>query len=776
MTSLTTHIPGFPRIGANRELKWALEKYWKKSISADELLATAASLRLRHWQEQADAGLSFVATNDFSLYDQMLDTACTFGIIPQRFGWTDGNIDLDRYFTLARGNQEHHALALTKWLDTNYHILVPELSDAVPFRLDASRILSETKEALAHGFRPKPVLIGPATLLSSARPADVWDCRQPFSRLDELLPLYAQLLNELSNAGVEWVQIDEPILCTDLSIAQNEALAKSYAYLAEKCPDTKILLASYFGKLSNNLNRMLTLPVAGWHIDAVNAPEDALTAANYLPAGRILSLGLIDGRNVWVNDLDTSSKFLEKVRAIVPEDSIWVSSSCSLQYVPHSLANERHLSPDLRSWLSFASEKLTEIYLLSTVFCNQRDDASFAKNARIIASRKHAEGTFIAAVRDRCQNELPKLNLKRPPFEQRQHAQLQHLQLPLIPTTTIGSFPQTDDIRQQRAKFRSGEITDQQYESFLQQKTRECIQIQLSLGLDVLVHGEFERNDMVEYFAEGLDGFAVTSFGWVQSYGSRCTKPPIIWGDVQRPHPITLAWTDFAQSLTDKPVKGMLTGTTTILQWSFLRDDLPRTQISQQIALALRDEILDLESAGVKIIQLDEAALREGLPLRKDERDAYLSESRDSFLISTSGVRDDTQIHTHMCYSQFDTIFQTIIELDADVISIETTRNRMALLDTFQQQNYPNDIGPGIWDIHSPRVPSILEMVKLLEKALQYIPAERLWANPDCGLKTRGWPETISSLDNLVTATHIIREQLTQQTDNNHSTQSFIKE
>jgi len=760
MTTLTTHIPGYPRIGANRELKWALEKYWKNTITADELLETASQLRQRHWQQQHEAKLSFVATNDFSLYDQFLDTACTFGIIPERFQHDGGKLDLDLYFTLARGNQQHPALALTKWLNTNYHILVPEVSDNVPFRLDAQRILDEAQQALDLNYNPKPVIIGPVTLLSIARPATPDDEQTPLKRLGEILPLYAQLLKQLADLGVEWLQLDEPILSTDISVAQSDALATAYQYFAEQAPEIKILLASYFGKLSNNLNRCLTLPVAGLHFDAVNSPEDCLTAARYLTDDRILSIGIIDGRNIWLNDLTKSSDYIQKIRETIPDHRLWLSSSSSLQYVPHSLNKENNIPAEILPWLSFAEEKLGELTLLANAFSKNKDSSAFEKNQAILKSRQQTTGTIIPSVRKRVKNELPTLNLKRPPFAQRQLAQKESLNLPLIPTTTIGSFPQTKDIRQQRAAFRNGKISHAQYETFLQQKTRDCIHKQEQLGLDVLVHGEFERNDMVEYFASGLEGFCVTDYGWVQSYGSRCTKPPIIWGDVHRPRPITLAWSKFAQSCTDKPVKGMLTGTTTILQWSFLRNDLPRTLVSQQIALALRDEILDLEKHGINIIQLDEAALREGLPLREDERQAYLDESRDSFLISTSGVSDSTQIHTHMCYSQFDAIFETIIELDADVISIETTRNRMALLDTFSKHGYPNQIGPGIWDIHSPRIPSTEEMVELLKKALHYIPAERLWANPDCGLKTRAWKETLASLENLTKATKLVRESL----------------
>lgn len=760
MENITSHIPAYPRIGANRELKWALEKFWNKEISESALRNTSTTLRQRHWKQQADAGLDFVATNDFSFYDQILDTACAFGIISERFGHDAGTVTLDDYFTFARGNQQHHALALTKWLNTNYHILVPEVSDAISFRLDSSRILAEVRDAQALGYQPKPVITGPVTLLSVSRPATEKDLQDTLLRLDELLPLYAELLNQLRDAGVEWVQIDEPILSTDLSTVQNDSLAASYGFFAAQCPGIKLLLASYFGKLSNNLNRALTLPVAGLHIDAVSAPEDTLTAARYITSEQILSVGVVDGRNIWINDLEASQILLEKVLAILPAERVWVSSACSLQYVPHSLAVEKNLPTDLRSWLSFAEEKLSEVNTLAKAFGPAKDLATFSNNKQALQSRRKAADTNVASVRQRVSEQLPQIQLTRPPFAERQKVQQEKLNLPLIPTTTIGSFPQTADIRQARAQFRKGDLSHGQYETFLQQKTRECVEFQDQLGLDVLVHGEFERNDMVEYFASGLEGFAVTDFGWVQSYGSRCTKPAILWGDVHRPQPITVQWTKFAQSLTDKPVKGMLTGATTILQWCFYREDIPRTEVSQQIALALRDEILDLEASGVAIIQLDEAALREGLPLRKDEQQAYLNESRDSFLISTSGVQQSTQIHTHMCYSEFDSIFQTIVELDADVISIEASRSKMALLSTFADRDYPNQIGLGIWDIHSPRVPSTEEMQTLLAASTKHIPLERIWANPDCGLKTRGWPEVSQSLTNLVAATAQTREQL----------------
>lgn len=758
MNQLSTHISGYPRIGAKRELKWALEKYWSQKSTEHDLLDVAKRLRRRHWEEQFEAGLDFVTTNDFSLYDHVLDMACTFGMIPKRFQWAGGDIPLDLYFSLARGNQDSPALALTKWFNTNYHYLVPELSDDVPFSLQADRILAEFLEARDLGYQAKPVIVGPVTLLSLSQPATSKDVKESLERLHELLPFYAELLRKLKQVGAEWVQLDEPVLSTKLNTLQRRGLCDAYKYLAKHTDGINILLATYFGKCAGNANLMLTLPVAGIHADAVSAPEDVLVLARYLKPGMVLSVGLVDGRNIWVNDLKKAKEYLAQVREHVADEKLWLSSSCSLHYVPHTLALEEGIPSQIRPWLSFAREKLAEIVLLSEAFGSRYDEDAFLENQKVLNDRHRVEGVCVKEVRSRVKEEIPQLNLHRTPYRERCVLQAKELGLPLLPTTTIGSFPQTKEVRGRRAQFKKGELSYSQYEGFLREEIRQCIQRQEEVGLDVLVHGEFERNDMVEYFASGLEGFCVTDFGWVQSYGSRCTKPPILWGDVSRGSPITLRWTNYAQSLTDKPLKGMLTGTTTILQWSFIRDDLPRREVSQQIALALRDEVLGLEESGVKVIQLDEAALREGLPLEEGEREGYLEEALESFLITTSVVQDSTQIHTHMCYSQFKEIFQTIIALDADVISIETTRGRMGLLDQFKQSDYPNEIGPGVWDIHSPRVPAEEEMVALLKEALKFIPVDRLWVNPDCGLKTRAWPETMKSLTHLVAAAQTVRE------------------
>jgi len=699
-------------MGARRELKWALEKFWSKRATEEDLLGTAKKLRKQHWDEQHQAGLSYVTSNDFSLYDHILDTSCMFGLISERFGWMGGNVPLDLYFSQARA---------------------------------------------ALGYQVKPVIVGPVSLLSLAVPATSSDESDPLVRLHELLPYYEKLLNELSAAGADWVQIDEPVLNLKLSKLQSEGLIHAYEYLAEHAPGTRLLLASYFGECSHNANLALTLPVAGLHVDAVSSPDDALVFAKYLGAEKVLSVGVIDGRNVWVNDLNQSRKLVELVLEHITDEQLWLASSCSLQYVPHSLEHEESITAQVRPWLSFAREKLGELHVLAEAISSGEVDEALNKHQKRIAERVSVKGVVVEDVRNRVAKELPTLRLQRLPYEERRKIQQETFKLPLLPTTTIGSFPQTREVRVKRAEYKLGDVSELNYVLFIREEIRACIQKQEELGLDVLVHGEFERNDMVEYFASGLEGFCVTDFGWVQSYGSRCAKPPIIWGDVSRANPITLKWTEYAQSLTDKPVKAMLTGTTTLLQWSFVREDISRSEVSEQIALALRDEILDLEKAGVQIIQLDEAALREGLPLSESAREQYLEIAVKSFLISTSGVSAKTQIHTHMCYSEFKDILQAIIDLDADVISIEATRGRMTLLDHFDDRHHVNEIGPGVWDIHSARVPSVDEMVGLLELAMETIPLERLWANPDCGLKTRGWNETLAALSHLVRAAKIVR-------------------
>ncbi|MBK1855589.1 5-methyltetrahydropteroyltriglutamate--homocysteine S-methyltransferase [Verrucomicrobiaceae bacterium 5K15] len=753
---ITTHVIGYPRLGAGRELKWATEKFWRQEISASALQEVGRKLRRRHWQEQQDAGLDFVTVNDFSFYDTTLDTALMFGIVPKRFGASDADRGLSDYFSFARGAEGREPLAMTKWFDTNYHYLVPEIDDDLKFTLHPEKILGELEEAISAGYRAKPTLLGPVSLLSLSRASDPKH-GDPLQHLEQLLPLYGELLEQLSAAGAEWIQLEEPVLADDLSAAQHAAIVRTYMKLGQHKGGSRLLLASYYGSVRGKLNTLFTLPIDGVHLDITEQPEDAVTAARYLPDDKILSLGLVQGREIWAAKLAELREIGEEVLEHIDAERLWLASSCSLQHMPHTLEHESELPSPLRPWLAFAKEKLVELRHLSQALAGSADEAVFAANEEIHRRRALTPGVEVGSLRESYQALDRDEHKRRLPFPQRIPRQQQLLQLPEFPTTTIGSFPQTQEVRSQRAAFRRRKLTAEQYRVFVKDQIRNCIRKQEDIGLDVLVHGEFERNDMVEYFAEGLKGVASSQFGWVQSYGTRCVKPPIIWGDIERPKAITVPWISYAQSLTNRPVKGMLTGPITILQWSFVRDDLPREQVAKQIACAIRAEVLDLERAGTAIIQVDEPALREGLPLRQNEQAAYLSWAADAFKISTSAVAPETQIHTHMCYSEFEDIFQTIIDLDADVISIETTRNRLKLLETFRNHGYPNQIGPGIWDIHSPWVPSVESMTSLLTKATGIIPRENLWVNPDCGLKTRQWKESEASLRNLVVAAEQLR-------------------
>ncbi|MDO5605336.1 MAG: 5-methyltetrahydropteroyltriglutamate--homocysteine S-methyltransferase [Paracoccus sp. (in: a-proteobacteria)] len=735
---------GFPRIGARRELKAATEAYWKGDLDESALLARAADLRRAHWALQRDAGVDVIPSGDFSLYDQVLDTSALLGAVPARFGAVDGRVTLAQYFAMARGTANAPAMEMTKWFDTNYHYIVPELSaDLVP-QLASDKPVAEYLEARAQGIHARPVLLGPVTWLSLGKSKDGVD---PFSLLPAILPVYQQVLSALADAGAEWVQIDEPILVTDLSDAQRAALRDAYATL--KGPE--ILLATYFGALGDNLDLALSLPVAGLHLDLVRAPDqlgDVLTRGT----DKLLSLGLIDGRNVWRADLAAALKIAQAAG-----DHVQIAPSCSLLHVPVDLTQEPDLDDELRLWLAFARQKLAEVAVLTTALNGGDVTAELAANAAASASRAASARIHNPGVKARAAAVTPADLRRQLPYPARQKLQAARLNLPAFPTTTIGSFPQTSEVRRARADHRKGLIPDADYTAFLREATRDCVARQEALGLDMPVHGEFERNDMVEYFGEKLDGFAFTRLGWVQSYGSRCVKPPLIFGDVSRPAAMTVEWSAFAQSLTDRPMKGMLTGPVTILQWSFVRDDQPRAQTCRQIALAIRDEVADLEAAGIRAIQIDEPALREGLPLRRADWDGYLTWAVDAFRLSASPVADDTQIHTHMCYAEFNDIMPAIAAMDADVISIETSRSDMELLGGFADFDYPNEIGPGVWDIHSPRVPSLDDMTTLLRKAASVIPAERLWVNPDCGLKTRGWQETEAALKTLVAAAHALR-------------------
>ncbi|MEK7952632.1 5-methyltetrahydropteroyltriglutamate--homocysteine S-methyltransferase [Luteolibacter soli] len=749
----TTHVSGYPRIGAKRELKQALEAFWGGKLDAAGLDDLAKELRLRHWQEQA--GLSFVTTNDFSLYDGMLDLACTFGAIPERFGPAESPMTLERYFRMARGRSRQGSapdvvpLELTKWFDTNYHYLVPELQPEQSFRFAWDKAVRETKEAIAAGFTPKPVVIGPVTFLALSK----MEGGDPLSLISRLVPVYRELLQALAEAGAEWVEISEPILASRRDEAVLSALEEAWDELRPAAP-LKLLLAVPFGRLGDALPRVCALGFDGLHVDATRAAADLPWLHANFPKDRALSLGLIDGRSIWRADIEVLRALADSFR----EKQLWLGTSCSLQHVPHHLDAETSLDSGLRSWLSFAREKVGE--LIAVAAENAKPDANAAARAALASRRAHP-GVKIRKVRDAVATLDQAAANRGRPLEERLKLQRQTLKLPLFPTTTIGSFPQTAEIRRLRARHRKGELDVAGYEAGLDTATRETIRLQEELGLDVLVHGEFERTDMVEFFGEMLEGIAVTANGWVQSYGSRCVKPPVIWGDIVRPSPMTVDVSAKAQALTDKPVKGMLTGPITILQWSFVRDDLPRALVALQLALAIRQEVVDLEAAGLKFIQVDEPGLREGLPLDAAERESYLDAAVRAFRVSVAGVRDETQIHTHMCYAEFDDVAGAIAALEADVISLEASRSRMEALHAVTAGGIGSDVGPGVWDIHSPRVPSVEEMTALLERAADVLPAERLWVNPDCGLKTRGWEETKASLENLVAAAKALRTKVT---------------
>jgi len=753
MTILATNL-GFPRIGSHRELKVALESYWSGRSIADDLLKTAAALRARHWMLQQKAGIDHIPSNDFSLYDQMLDTIAMLGAVPPRYGHKGGPVPLDLYFAMARGRQDATAMEMTKWFDTNYHYIVPELTAGTAFALSSSKALDEFKEAQYLGITTRPVLIGPVTFLKLAKMRDGSD---RWALLPGLLQVYRQVLDALAEAGAPWVQMDEPVLVSDLDDAARAALATAYAALA-KAP-VKILLATYFGAVGDNLPALAALPVAGVHVDLVRAPEQLEAVCNAIPGTRVLSLGLVNGRNIWKTALTDGEHLIARARAL-HGDALFVGPSCSLLHSPVDLDTETRLDAELRNWLAFATQKLTEIGALAAAANGRRDSEFFKRNAEAVGSRVTSRRIHDPAVKARLAAVTPDMAARKMPFKDRIALQQSLLKLPLLPTTGIGSLPQTSEIRELRAAFKKGALDAASYERQLEEKTAQAMRWQDEIGIDVPVHGEYERNDMVEYFGEQLKGFAFTERAWVQSYGSRCVKPPIIFGDVSRPEPMTVRWTLMAQKYTEKPVKGMLTGPVTILQWSFVRDDQPREQTCRQIALAIRDEVLDLERAGVKIIQIDEAALREGLPIRKSEWRHYLDWAVDCFRLTAGGVKPQTQIHTHMCYSEFNDIIAAVAAMDADVISIETSRSAMELLDAFVSFRYPNDIGPGVYDIHSPRVPTQEEMEDLLHKALKVLSPQQLWVNPDCGLKTRGWKEVEPALVAMVAAARNIRKRL----------------
>jgi len=762
MSLLNAKNLGFPRMGKHRELKSALEKYWSADSTEELLLTTAQTLRKEHWQLQVKAGIGIPPSNDFSLYDHVLDMAVTLGAIPHRFGSPSGPVNLRTYFAMARGSQHATALEMTKWVDTNYHYVVPEFEADMHYELRSNKAVDEYLEAKALGISTRPVILGPVSFVLLGKLTDAGVSREQV--LNAILPLYEELLKQLATAGAEWVQIDEPCLCFDLDYEAGQFYRHAYAKLIDAHSLPKFMLATYFGELGENLDLALALGTAGLHLDLVRAPEqlDDILAKN--TSGLTLSLGLVDGRNVWRTDIEKALAPLEKAVAVLGKDRIEVAPSCSLLHSPFDLDMETKLDAEVRSWMAFAKQKLDEVALLVKSM-DGRDgiQSELAANTNLVKSRHTSSRIHKKDVESRLAELTEAMTNRESPFARRQQQQTQALSLPLLPTTTIGSFPQTSEVRKMRAAFRNKKIDQQTYDRFLEGETERCIRFQEEIGLDVLVHGEFERNDMVEYFGEQLDGFVFSENGWVQSYGSRCVKPPIIFGDVLRPRPMTVRWAKYAQSLSDRPVKGMLTGPVTILQWSFVRDDQPRSRTCRQIALAIRDEVVDLEAAGIKVIQIDEPAIREGLPLRRADWPEYLDWSVNAFRLASSGVADSTQIHTHMCYSEFNDMIDSIVKMDADVISIECSRSRMELLDAFQRVHYPNEIGPGVYDIHSPRVPDNSEIENLLHKAMEVLAPEQLWVTPDCGLKTRGWPEVRLALSNMVSTAIKLRADLTPQ-------------
>ena len=758
---------GFPRIGAHRELKRAVEGYWKGDLSKDELRDSARALRASHWSTQQDLGLDVVPSNDFSYYDQVLDACAMVGAVPERFPWDGDTVDLDTYFAMARGLQEKdlegegsgvQAMEMTKWFDTNYHYIVPEFSRDTDFSLSSTKVIDEYEEAKAHGVETRPVLIGPVSFLLLGKTQE--DGLDALALLDDLLPVYAEVLQALADAGADAVQLDEPTLVLDLSDEERAAFTQAYEALADAA-DLDLHVATYFGGLEDNLPTALDLPIDALHLDLDRGAGQLQAALDHgVPDDLALSLGVIDGRNVWRADLDS---LLETVQAAVDAlgtDRVLVGPSCSLLHVPVDLDTEPALSDDMKRWFAFAAQKVEEIVALAERVDGNEEatEALFEKSRAARKARAQSDWINDDGVQDRVAGIDASMTERDAPHAQRAPLQREALDLPTLPTTTIGSFPQTDDVRRMRAQYKKEEITQDEYEAFIEEQIAETIAAQEEIGLDVLVHGEPERGDMVEHFGRQLDGFLFTENGWVQSYGTRCVRPPIIAGDVSRPEPMTTRWLAYANDQTDQPVKGMLTGPVTMLQWSFVRDDQPRAETCRQIALAIRDEVVDLEDVGVQAIQIDEPAFREGLPLRESQWDDYLDWAVECFRLASSGVRNETQIHTHMCYSEFNDIIEAIADMDADVISVEASRSKMELLDSFDEFDYPNEIGPGVYDIHSPRVPTVEEMESLIRKALDVLDPEQMWVNPDCGLKTRRWVEVRPALENMVQAAENARE------------------
>jgi 5-methyltetrahydropteroyltriglutamate--homocysteine methyltransferase len=774
---MITHNLGYPRIGSRRELKKANEQYWFGKSSKRSLLQVAKNVRTENLLTQKNAGIQLIPCNDFSYYDHVLDMSLSVGAIPERYSPVlhnhKENDELDLYFAMARGYQKEGlditAMEMTKWFDTNYHYIVPEFKKDQQFSLFSNKIINEFYEAKELlGVIPKPVLLGPVSFLLLGKEKE-----EGFNRIDllkNLLPVYNTILEKLERLGAKWVQLDEPCLVMNLGERERNAFKEAYQYLGRQFPHLKFLLAIYFERTGDNLETAISLPVSALHIDLCRCQNqlDDILDSSFKSSNKLLSLGLVDGRNIWKNDYQKSLAIINKAIAKIGIERLMLAPSCSLLHVPYDLdleTNDKVLTPEIKNWMAFAKQKLAEVSDLHKLTSQKssENERVLSLNAAAISSRKTSSLIHKSEV-SALVNQILDTDIRRSsPFIIRQEKQNRALNLPLLPTTTIGSFPQTPEIRALRAQFKSGNLSIAEYERAIKEETQQVIQWQEAIGLDVLVHGEYERNDMVEYFGELLEGFVFTENGWVQSYGSRCVKPPVIFGDVKRKEPMTVKWTTYAQSLTKKPVKGMLTGPVTILQWSFVRDDQPRKNTCYQIALAIRDEVEDLERANISIIQIDEPAIREGLPLRKENWKEYLKWAVGAFRVSSGSVNDETQIHTHMCYSEFNDILEHIADMDADVITIETSRSQMELLDAFSDFKYPNEIGPGVYDIHSPRVPTTEEMITLINKAANVIPIRNLWINPDCGLKTRKWPETEAALRNMVEATNLLRQEVAKE-------------
>lgn len=766
---MLTQNLGYPRIGSQRELKKASESYWSGKSTLKNLLTVGRNIRQENWMLHKESGIDLIPSNDFSFYDQVLDMSLTVNAIPERFHdviLDKNNAEPDLYFAMARGYQKKGldvtAMEMTKWFDTNYHYIVPEFYKDQKFKLFSTKVIDEFYEAKQLGINTKPVLIGPVSYLLLGKEKETG-----FDRLDlirNLLPVYIDILKHLDGLGVQWVQFDEPFLAMDLSDKARKAFSIVYSEIKVQFPTLKTILATYFDGLRDNIALTVSLPVCALHLDLVRHPQQLDEVLDLLPEKMSLSLGVVDGRNIWKNDFAKSLTFIEKTVKAVGESRVMIAPSCSLIHSPCDLeleTNDNTLLPEIKNWMAFAKQKLQEIVALRNLALPAKksdNEKLLRENQQALNSRRESTRIHKKLVKDRLASITRGDEHRKSDFAIRQKKQQHALALPLFPTTSIGSFPQTEEVRSWRAKWKNGDLTDAQYNKLIETETYNAVKWQEEIGLDVLVHGEFERNDMVEYFGEQLDGYVFSKNGWVQSYGSRCVKPPIIYGDVSRPKPMTLRWITFAQSLTTKYLKGMLTGPVTILQWSFVRDDQARKDTCTQIALAIRDEVQDLEGAGIKIIQIDEPAIREGLPLRKADWNDYLQWAVRAFRIAASSVKDETQIHTHMCYSEFNDIIRNIADMDADVITIETSRSQMKLLDAFVDFKYPNEIGPGVYDIHSPRVPTSEEMLILLEKASRLLPARNLWVNPDCGLKTRKWPETDAAMRNMIRAAKQLRQ------------------